>query len=42
VRAFGPASDKVIETSTALASLLRSSGRTREADSLAARYAAKR
>jgi tetratricopeptide (TPR) repeat protein len=42
VRAYGPSNDNVVETSTALASLLRSSGRGREADSLLARYAAKR
>ena len=42
LRAYGPANADVVETSTALASLLRASGRTREADSLVARFPAKR
>jgi hypothetical protein len=42
VRAYDPGNADVVETSTALASLLRARGRTREADSLMARFAAKR
>jgi len=42
VRALGPTNGEVLETSTALASLLRATGRAREADSLTARFSAKR
>jgi hypothetical protein len=42
VRALGPAHDEVLETSTALAAMLRTRGQVREADSLTTLYASHR
>ena len=41
VRALGPTNGDVVETSTALAAMLRTRGRTREADSLTTLYASR-
>jgi hypothetical protein len=39
LRAYGPTNGEVVETSTALAALLRARGRAHEADSLTRLYA---